>query len=71
MRTSKTNPPKRGAVRRMKIHYKARPAQGFNWVKVPEIKFSGQWLQELGFERGHSITVTSLPRMLIIQAADE
>lgn len=71
MRNDKRKSPGRGMVRRLKIQYKSRPAEGFRWVKVPEITFSGQWLQELGFEYGRNITVTSLPRMIIIQATDE
>ena len=34
---------------------------------VPELKISGEWLKDLGFEAGQTVTITTNNRELIIK----
>ncbi|NIJ55165.1 SymE family type I addiction module toxin [Dyadobacter arcticus] len=71
MRAKKQEPspkavkPKRPEVRSLKIQPKIR--QSFYREKfVPEIKLSGEWLRNLGFESGNQVKVTTMQQLLII-----
>ncbi len=74
MRTNKTKnapvAPNNGPeVRSLKIQPKTR----FNTDSkkdVPEIKLSGVWLQNLGFQHGGRVTITTLQNLLIIQPSE-
>ena len=62
MRTSKNTKRKttrRPEVRTLKIQPKYREHQ-FETVKVPEIRFSGNWLEKLGFSHGRHVTITTM-----------
>jgi hypothetical protein len=74
MRTSqKTNKKKeirRPEVRTLKIQPKYREQQ-FETVKVPEIRFSGNWLEKLGFSYGRRVTITTMNELLIVRLQPE
>ena len=55
----------RQTVRYLKIQPKFRVNR---WSKsiAPEIKLCGNWLQELGFQYGKKVTVTTMNELLII-----
>lgn len=66
MRNDKRKTIRKPNVRSLKIQPKVR----FNTrsqKNVPEIKLSGNWLHNLGFEPGTIVTVTTMPNLLIIQ----
>jgi hypothetical protein len=54
----------------MKIQPKTR-FNKYSQRDVPEIKLCGDWLQQLGFESGTRVTVTSMPQLLIIRPTEE
>lgn len=56
-------------VRSLKIQPKTR-FNKYSQKNVPEIKLCGDWLQNLGFELGARVTVTSLPNLLIIRTTE-
>lgn len=64
-KTSLTRPD----VRSLKIQPKIRPGK-YRRKEVPEIKLSGDWLRNIGFNQGARVTVTSLPNLLIIRATE-
>jgi len=68
MRTSKRQNSKRPDVRSLKIQPKTRFNRYSN-KDVPEIKLCGNWLQNLGFEMGERVTITSMSELLIIRTA--
>ncbi len=70
MRTSKTKTLRRPDVRSLKIQPKTR-FNKYSQRDVPEIKLCGDWLQQLGFESGARVTVTSMPQLLIIRPTGE
>ncbi len=70
MRTSKTKTLRRPDVRSLKIQPKTR-FNKYSQRDVPEIKLCGDWLQQLGFESGTRVTVTSMPQLLIIRPTGE
>jgi len=68
MRIHKKNKPtlRRPDVRSLTIQSKLRYRQRFA-LEVPEIRFNGKWLYDLGFAPGARVTVISKPGLLIIQ----
>jgi hypothetical protein len=62
--------PKRPEVRTLKIQPKYREHQ-FETVKVPEIRFSGNWLEKLGFNYGRRVTITTMNELLIVRLQPE
>jgi hypothetical protein len=70
MRThKKTKTPKRPEVRRLKIQPRTR-YNLYSQKDVPEIRFCGNWLEQLGFALDTTVTITTMPKLLIIRAAD-
>jgi hypothetical protein len=69
MRNNKRSNQNSPEVRSLKIQPKTR----FNTDSkkdVPEIKLSGVWLQNLGFQHGGRVTITTLQNLLIIQPSE-
>ncbi len=66
MRTNKRQTIRKPDVRSLKIQPKTR-FNKYSQKEVPEIKLCGNWLQNLGFELGTRVTVTSMPNLLIIR----
>jgi hypothetical protein len=69
MRTSKLQRKpgvRRPEVRSIKIQPKYRVNVKFN-KRVPEIRFSGNWLERLGFEEGKRVSVTIMEGLLIVR----
>lgn len=60
---------KKPDVRSLKIQPKTK-FNRYSQKDVPEIKLCGNWLQELGFEYGARVTVTSMPNLLIIRTVE-
>jgi Toxin SymE, type I toxin-antitoxin system len=70
MRThKKRETPKRPQVRNLKIQPRTRYNR-YSQKDVPEIRFCGNWLHQLGFELETRVTITTMPKLLIIRAAD-
>jgi len=69
MRTGKPKPIRRPDVRSLKIQPKTR-FNKYSQKDVPEIKLCGDWLQNLGFQLGARVTVTSMPNLLIIRTTE-
>lgn len=69
MRAEKKQSPRRPDVRKLKIQPRARVSRT-SVRSVPEIKLCGDWLQHLGFQMGDHVTITSMPRLLIIRCGD-
>jgi toxic protein SymE len=61
----KKNGFKHPEVRSLKIQPKIRNNRWVNNVS-PEIKLCGNWLQELGFNYGRRVVVTTMKELLII-----
>lgn len=57
---------KRPSVRSLKIQPKTR-FNKYSQKDVPEIKLCGAWLEQLGFQWGERVMVTSMPNLLIIR----
>lgn len=53
-------------VRVLKIYPKFRDNL-YSKKEVPQIKLCGNWLLQHGFEMGKSISVTTMPQLLIIR----
>jgi len=67
MRNDKRKTIRKADVRSLKI----QPKRRYNSRKdVPEIKLCGNWLQELGFEYGARVTITTMPNLLIIRTTE-
>ncbi len=43
----------------------------YNVKVVPELKISGVWLEELGFEIGQTLSITTRNQKLIIKPAEQ
>lgn len=56
-------------VRSLKIQPKRR-FNKYNEKDVPEIKLCGDWLQNLGFQLGARVTVTSMQNLPIIRTTE-
>lgn len=73
MRTSKLQ--KKMNVRRPEVKsIKIQPKFRVNIrsiKKVPEIRFSGNWLERLGFEQGRRVIVTMMEGLLIVKLQKE
>jgi len=69
MRNSKKQAISTPDVRRLKIQPKIR-INKYGQKRVPELKLSGNWLQNMGFQFGSTVTITSMPNLLIIQAKE-
>lgn len=70
MRTSKQKQTlRRPDVRSLKIQPKTR-FNKYSHKDVPELRCSGEWLQQLGFAINSRVTITSMPGLLIVRAAD-
>jgi hypothetical protein len=61
---------RRPEVRTLKIQPKYREHE-FETVKVPEIRFSGNWLEKLGFNYGRRVTITIMKELLIVRLQPE
>lgn len=75
MRTSQKASKKKPEIRRpevrtLKIQPKYRQHE-FETVKVPEIRFSGNWLEKLGFNYGRRVTITTINELLIVRLQPE
>ncbi|TLV03530.1 SymE family type I addiction module toxin [Dyadobacter luticola] len=57
---------KRPEVRSLKIQPKTR-FNVYEEKQVPEIKLSGEWLRNLGFQSGEKVKITTMNQLLIIQ----
>ena len=53
-------------VRSLKIQPKFRK-NVYETVDVPEIRFSGNWLEKLGFTKGKRVTITTMEGLLILR----
>ena len=62
---------RRPAVRSIKIQPKYRVDQWRDAKVAPEIKLCGIWLEQLGFECGKRVTVTTMKQLLIITLQPE
>jgi hypothetical protein len=60
MRNDKRKTIRRPDVRSLKIQPKTRFNE-YSQKDVPEIKLCGNWLQNLGFQYGTRVTITSTP----------
>jgi hypothetical protein len=69
MRNDKQKTIRRPDVRSLKIQPKTR-FNKHSQKDVPEIKLCGDWLQNIGFQLGERVTVTSMPNLLIIRTAE-
>ncbi len=69
MRTNKRTTLRRPEVRSLKIQPKTR-FNKYSHKDVPEIKLCGDWLRSLGFEQGERVTVTAMPKLLIIRTGE-
>ena len=65
----KTKTIRRLEVRSLKIQPKRR-FNKYSQKDVPEIKLCGDWLQNLGFQLGERVTVTSMSSLLIIRPTE-
>ena len=61
----------RPAVRSLKIQPKYRVNQWRDSSVAPEIKLCGTWLEQLGFQCGKRVTVTTMKEVLIIKLQTE
>lgn len=60
---------KRQKTRSLKIQPQIRQNR-LSQKTIPEIKLSGQWLNDLGFTPAHYVTVTAEEKMLIIRLVE-
>jgi hypothetical protein len=60
---------KKPQVRTLKIQKKFRPRKHVNG-EVPEIKLCGCWLARLGFEKGKTVNITEMNKLLILRMED-
>jgi hypothetical protein len=60
----------RPKVRSLKIQPRCRQNK-YDTVDVPEIRFSGNWLEELGFSKGKRVTITTMNELLILRLKRE
>lgn len=66
MRTSKQKSIRRPDVRSLKIQPKTR-INTWSETTVPEIKLTGNWLENLGFKPEQRVTITTMNKLLIIR----
>jgi hypothetical protein len=66
MRTNKTKTIRRPEVRSLKIQPQIR-INRWSRKTVPEIKLSGEWLNNLGFLPEQRVIVTTMNKLLIIR----
>ena len=66
LKRQRKSAPRRPSVRYLKIQPKFR-ANRWSQSITPEIKLCGNWLQELGFQYGEKVTVTTMNELLIIR----
>lgn len=69
-RTKKTGV-RRPEVRSLKIQPKYRVDQWRDAKVAPEIKLCGNWLEQLGFQCGKRVIVTTMKELLIITLQSE
>lgn len=70
MRTNKSKQAlRRPDVRSLKIQPKTR-FNKYSQKDVPELRFSGEWLQNLGFMINARVTITSMPGLLIVRSSE-
>jgi hypothetical protein len=61
---------RRPDVRSLKIQPRTRDNQ-FSTTTAPEIKLCGNWLNDLGFQHGKRVVVTTMKELLIIRLQAE
>jgi hypothetical protein len=70
MRTNKSKSTiRRPDVRSLKIQPKTR-FNKYSQKDVPELRFSGEWLQNLGFMIDSRVTITTMPGLLIVRTTE-
>ena len=50
--------------------YRLYQPRGSNYIKVPEVRLSGKWLQELGFDISQRISVRVQKGLIVIRPTD-
>ena len=70
-RVKKKSAVRRPEVRSLKIQPKYRVNQWRDATAAPEIKLCGNWLEQLGFQCGKRVTVTTMKGILIITLQSE
>ena len=57
--------------RQLKVYEKYISRSYKQYVILPEIRLCGKWLQDIGFDRGQSVTVQHEKNKIIITLDDE
>ncbi len=57
--------------RKLKVYPKAFPRANHNIVFFPEIRLSGKWLQDTGFDFGQEVTIQHEKDKIVIIPADQ
>ena len=52
--------------RKLRVGYKYQNRAFHQMVMIPEIKLTGKWLKESGFEEGQDVKVTVADKKLVI-----